>query len=164
MSFGMEEAEIESKVIAELSTRPGHVVRLNSYQIELIARAIASVIFENNLRIKYSLGSEMDNEGNRGKTLSTPASRTGQSVNILEEKAILAGNDLRKLGPMGKAVHQIGRLDELAYASGLGKYRHEFTEPKPLLIGLPDGSLFLLRDESRYKVTRNSEGRWELVG
>jgi len=161
----MEEAEIESKVIAELSTRPGHVVRLNSYQIELIARAIASVIFENNLRIKYSLGSEMDNERTCvGKTLSTPASRTDQSVNILEEKAMLAGNDLRKLGPMGDALHQIGRLDELVYTSGLVQYRHEFTEPKPLLIRLPDGSLFLLRDESRYNVTRNSEGRWELIG
>ena len=149
MSFGMEEAEIESKVIAELSTRPGHVVRLNRYQIELIARAIASVIFENNLRIKYSLGSEMDK---------------GQRANTLEEKAILAGHDIQMLGQMGDQLQLFGKLDELAYRSGLDQYKHEFTEPKPLLIRLPDGSLFLLRDESRYKVTRNSQGRWELIG
>jgi hypothetical protein len=165
MPFGMEEAEIESKVIAELSARPGHVLRLNDYQIELIARAIASVIFENNLRMKYSLGSKMDNEGTSvGKTLSTPSPRTRQGVNRIEEKAMLAGNDIRMIGSTGEELHLFGKLDELIYTSGLDKHKHEFIEPKPLLIRLLDGSIFLLRDESKYNVSRNSGGKWELIG
>jgi len=55
MPFGMEAEEIESKVVDELSKRRGHVLRFNSYQIEIIARAIASVIVENNARIQDSL-------------------------------------------------------------------------------------------------------------
>lgn len=56
MPFGMEEAEIESKLVEELRTRPGHVAHFNKYQIEIIAGAIASVLVENNARIQYSLG------------------------------------------------------------------------------------------------------------
>lgn len=54
--FGMEEAYIESKLVEELRTRPGHVAHFNKYQIEIISGAIASVIVENNARIQYSLG------------------------------------------------------------------------------------------------------------
>ena len=56
MSFGMEKAEIESKVVEVLRKRPGGLERFNRYQIDLIARAIASVIVENNTKIQYSLG------------------------------------------------------------------------------------------------------------
>lgn len=56
MSFGMEEADIESKLVEELRTRPGHVAHFNKYQIEIISGAIASVIVENNAKIQYSLG------------------------------------------------------------------------------------------------------------
>ena len=55
MPLGMEAEEIKSKVVEELSKRPGHVVRFNTYQIETIARAIASVIAENNAKIQDSL-------------------------------------------------------------------------------------------------------------
>ena len=56
MPFGMEAEEIESKVIEELSKRPGHGARFNTYQIEIIARVIASVIAENNAKLQDSLG------------------------------------------------------------------------------------------------------------
>jgi len=35
MPFGMEEADIESRVTEELRTRPGHVAHFNKYQIKI---------------------------------------------------------------------------------------------------------------------------------
>lgn len=165
MPFGMDEDEIESRVKEELSARPGHVVRFNKYQIELIAKVIASVVVENNIKLKYSLGITMDNDKKwAGTKLDALTSATGPRETALGEGAILAGNDLQRLGSMGEEFHVFGRLDELVYMSGSDKRKHEFIKPKPLLIRLPDGSLFLLRDESRYNVVRNHEGRWELIG
>ena len=56
MPFGMETEQIESRVVDTLSQRPGHVAHFNKYQIELLARAIAAAIVENNARIQSSLG------------------------------------------------------------------------------------------------------------
>ena len=56
MPFGMETEQIESRVTDTLSQRPGHVAHFNKYQIELLARAIAAAIVENNARIQSSLG------------------------------------------------------------------------------------------------------------
>ena len=165
MPFGMDEAEIESRVKEELNVRPGHVARFNKYQIELIAKVIASVVVENNIKLKYSLGINMDDDRSWvGKKLDTSASATGPREGALEGKAILAGKDLQLLGSIGEEFQVFGRLDELVYMSGSDQRKHEFIKPKPLLIRLPDGSLFLLRDESGYDVVRNHEGRWELIG
>jgi hypothetical protein len=165
MPFGMDEAEIESRVKEELSVRPGHVARFNKYQIELIAKVIASVIVENNIKLKYSLGINMDNDRTWvGKKLDSLASTTGPREGALEGKAMLAGKDLHLLESIGEEFQVFGRLDELVYMSGSDQRKHEFIQPKPLLIRLPDGSLFLLRDESRYSVVRNHEERWELIG
>jgi hypothetical protein len=165
MPFGMDEAEIELRVKEELNVRPGHVARFNKYQIELIAKVIASVVVENNIKLKYSLGINMDDDRSWvGKKLDTSASATGPRESALEGKAILAGKDLQLLGSIGEEFQVFGRLDELVYMSGSDQRKHEFIKPKPLLIRLPDGSLFLLRDESGYDVVRNHEGRWELIG
>jgi hypothetical protein len=165
MPFGMDEAEIESRVKEELSVRPGHVARFNKYQIELIAKVIASVIVENNIKLKYSLGINMDNDNTwAGKKLDAMASATGPREDVLEGKAIPVGKDLQLLGSLGEELQVFGRLDELVYMSGTDQLKHEFSKPKPLLIRLPDGSLFLLRDESSYNVVRNHVGRWELIG
>ena len=56
MQFGMEMEQIESRVTDTLSHRPGHVAHFDKYQIELLARAIAAAIVENNARIQSSLG------------------------------------------------------------------------------------------------------------
>jgi hypothetical protein len=165
MPFGMDEAEIELRVKEELNVRPGHVARFNKYQIELIAKVIASVVVENNIKLKYSLGINMDDDRSWvGKKLDTSASAIGPREAALEGKAILAGKDLQLLGSIGEEFQVFGRLDELVYMSGSDQRKHEFIKPKPLLIRLPDGSLFLLRDESGYDVVRNHEGRWELIG
>jgi hypothetical protein len=165
MPFGMDEAEIESRVKEELSARPGHVARFNKYQIELIAKVIASVVVENNIKLKYSLGITMNNDKTWvGTKLDALASATGPHEGAFVGGAILAGKDLQQLGSMGEEFQVFGRLDELVYMSGSDQRKHEFIRPKPLLIRLPDGSLFLLRDESRYNVVRNHEGRWELIG
>jgi hypothetical protein len=165
MPFGMDEAEIELRVKEELNVRPGHVARFNKYQIDLIAQVIASVIVENNIKIKYSLGINMDNDRTWvGKKLDGLSPATGPREGTLEGNAILAGKDLQLLGSIGEEFQVFGRLDELVYISGSDQRKHEFIKPKPLLIRLPDGSLFLLRDESRYDVVRNHEGRWELIG
>jgi hypothetical protein len=165
MPFGMDEAEIESRVKEELNVRPGHVARFNKYQIELIAKVIASVVTENNIKLKYSLGINMDNDRSWvGKKLDGLSPSTGPREGALAGKAILAGKDLQLLGSIGEEFQVFGRLDELVYMSGSDQRKHEFIKPKPLLIRLPDGSLFLLRDESGYDVVRNHEGRWELIG
>ena len=165
MPFGMDEAEIESRVKEELNVRPGHVARFNKYQIELIAKVIASVVVENNIKLKYSLGINMDNDRSWvGKKLDGLSPSTRPRESALEGKAILAGKDLQLLGSIGEEFQVFGRLDELVYMSGSDQRKHEFIKPKPLLIRLPDGSLFLLRDESGYDVVRNHEGRWELIG
>ena len=165
MPFGMDEEEIESKVKEELSVRPGHVARFNKYQIDLIAKVIASVIVENNIKLKYSLETNTDNDmAWVGKKLDALASTTRSREGALEGKAILSDKDLQLLGSIGEEFQVFGRLDELVYMSGSDRHKHEFTKPKPLLIRLPDGSLFLLRDESRYNIVRNHEGRWELIG
>jgi hypothetical protein len=165
MPFGMDEAEIESRVKEELSVRPGHVARFNKYQIELIAKVIASVVVENNIKLKYSLGINMDNDRTLvAKKVDALTSATGPRESALEGKAILAGKDLQLLGSIGEEFQVFGRLDELVYMSDSEQRKHEFNKPKPLLIRLPDGSLFLLRDESGYNVIRNHEGRWELIG
>jgi len=164
MPFGMEKEEIESKVVEELRKRPGHVARFNNYQIEAISQAIASVIAENNTKTQYSLEGKMGNERTWvEEMLNTMASLTGQSVDTLREKAVLAGIGLRLSEPMGEKPQVFGRLDDLVYTNGSERYRHAFTEPKPLLIKLQDESLFLLRDESKYSVARNSGGKWELT-
>jgi hypothetical protein len=165
MTFGMDETEIESRVKEELNVRPGHVARFNKYQIELIAKVIASVVTENNIKLKYSLGINIDNDRLWvGKKVDTSASATGPREGALVGNAMLAGKDLQLLGSIGEEFQVFGRLDELVYMSGSDQRKHEFIKPKPLLIRLPDGSLFLLRDESRYDVVRNHEGRWELIG
>jgi hypothetical protein len=56
VQFGMETEQIESRVTDTLSQRPGHVAHFNKYQIELLARAMATAIVENNARIQSSLG------------------------------------------------------------------------------------------------------------
>ena len=56
MTFGMETEQIELKVADALSHRPGHVAHFDKYQIELLARAIAAAIVENNASIQSSLG------------------------------------------------------------------------------------------------------------
>ncbi len=56
MSFGMKREEIEAKVIEELKKRPGGMELFNEHKREVIAKAIASVIVENNTKIQYSLG------------------------------------------------------------------------------------------------------------
>lgn len=56
MAFGMEKAEIESKVTKELRKRSGGLIRFTKYEAEAIAGAIAAVIVENNTKIQYSLG------------------------------------------------------------------------------------------------------------
>ena len=56
MSFGMDTEQIESRVAYELSQRPVRVAHFDKYQIELLARAIAAAIVENNARIQSSLG------------------------------------------------------------------------------------------------------------
>ena len=56
MSLGMKTEQIESRVTYELSQRPVRVAHLDKYQIEILARAIATAIVENNTRIQSSLG------------------------------------------------------------------------------------------------------------
>ena len=56
MSFGMDTEQIESRVANELSQRPVRVAHFDKYQIELLSRAIAAAIVENNARIQSSLG------------------------------------------------------------------------------------------------------------
>jgi hypothetical protein len=56
MTFGMETEQIESRVADVLSQRPVRVAHFDKYQIELLARAIATAIVENNARIQSSLG------------------------------------------------------------------------------------------------------------
>jgi hypothetical protein len=56
MPFGMEMEQIESRVVDTLSQRPVRVAHFDKYQIELLSRAIAAAIVENNMRIQRSLG------------------------------------------------------------------------------------------------------------
>lgn len=165
MPFGMEKEDIESKATEELRQRPGHVARFNNFQIDAIAKAITSVIIENNSRIQHSLEDTVDSGGNWvDEILNTLAQLTGQSVDTLREKVILAGIGIRVAEPVRENIQLLGRIDELVYTNTSDRYRHDFNEPKPLLIKLPNGSLFLLRGESNYTVTLNSKGRWEVIG
>jgi hypothetical protein len=165
MPFGMEEQAIESRAIEKLRQRPGHIARFNNYQIDAIAKAIASAIIENNSKIEHSLGETVDSGANWvDEILNTLAQLTGQSADTLREKVILAGLGIRVAEPVRENIQLLGRIDELTYTNSSDRYRHEFNEPKPLLIKLPNGTLFLLRGESNYNVTLNSHGRWEVIG
>lgn len=100
--------------------------------------------------------------------LKAVASLSGENLDTFVAKALIVGSWVIFTDKVKQTqaldFKLVGSLDAISYSRLGQEYYHEFSKPKPLLMSLPDGSIFIHRAKSSYKVASRDDGVPEVHG